>query len=443
MQIFCAALSLLAIFDFSLPTATDILSPGQTLTDGQVLACADQIYELGFFSPGNSTSKFLGIWYKATPDVVVWVANRENPIPAAEGGGLLALDSNGTLIISSSQGRIIWSSNSSVAASSPVLHLLNTGNLVVVDNSNNIWMSFDYPTDSRFPEMKMVDDSDAGLDRNLTSWKSPNDPSMGDFVHRIDNHVLPHTSIYKGNLKIYRSGPWNGKNFTGLPFAANRAFAPQLAFNNGRLVSLINPYNNSFYLRLTMNYTGLLQRYFLNEKRDGWILAYTMPSDTCDKYGLCGANSMCRPNEMPRCVCLNGFVPKSQKEWDEFTWRSGCTRLLPLDCRNEDGFKRFDSTKYPDTLSFRVETSMNADNCREECLRNCNCSAYADPYFSTEKIGCFLWFGDLVDIREFTGAVSIGPSIYIRVPKTEQGTRFLLIFGRIPCRSFEIFLVYQ
>ncbi|KAH6795542.1 hypothetical protein C2S51_036528 [Perilla frutescens var. frutescens] len=408
IQILCAALSLLSTFSFSLGAHT--LSPGQTLSDGQVLASPAQIFELGFFSPTNSTAKFLGIWYRATPDVVVWVANRQNPITSSP-AGVLALSKNGTLILSSSQRRVVWSSNSSMAAaSSPVLHLLDTGNLVLVANSMNIWQSFDSPTDTRLPGMAMVDDAEAGLDKHLTSWKSPDDPSVGDFVYMIENHGLPQMSVFARRDKKYRTGPWNGRFFTGLPLVRDPAFVAEMAFNNGRLVSLSDPYNSSFYMRLTMNYSGLLQRYIMNEERDGWILAFSMPSDTCDNYGWCGPNTMCKPYKTPVCECLKGFLPKSQNEWSVYAWTSGCNRISPLDCRKEDGFMKVDLVKFPDTLSFRVDDSMTVANCRDECFKNCSCTAYAAPYLSNERNGCLMWFGDLIDVKEFTEEVSTGPN---------------------------------
>ncbi|XP_057796170.1 G-type lectin S-receptor-like serine/threonine-protein kinase At4g27290 isoform X2 [Salvia miltiorrhiza] len=418
IQILCAALSLLAIFDYSPAAAIATLSPGQTLSHGQLLSSPAQIFELGFFSPANSTAKFLGIWYRATPDVVVWVANRQNPITGLT--GVLTLSKTGNLILSSAQGTTTWSSNSSTAAASnPVLRLLDTGNLVLAENATNIWMSFDYPCDTRLPGMKMVYDSGAGLDKHLTSWKSPADPSPGDFVYKIENHGLPQMSILMGNEKKYRTGPWNGRNFTGLPFVRDPAYGAEII--NGRLISYSDPYNSSIYMRLTMDSSGLLQRYTMNEERDGWILMYTIPSETCSNYAWCGANALCKPNTSPVCECLKGFMPKSEKEWSSYGWTSGCGRIPPLDCQKEDGFMKVDRVKFPDTLSFRVDDSMSVDDCREECLRNCNCSAYADPYlsFSTERNGCLMWFGDLVDVMEFTGEVSTGPRIYIRVPKTE------------------------
>ncbi|KAH6836400.1 hypothetical protein C2S53_015494 [Perilla frutescens var. hirtella] len=377
------------------------------------------MFELGFFNPGSSENRFLGIWYKATPEVVVWVANTQNPIIGLN--GVLNLATNGNLFLSSSHGgTIIWSSNSSMAALSPVLQLLDTGNLVVVERSMNIWQSFDYPGNTRLPEMKMVNDPDTGLDKHLTSWKSPDDPSAGNFVYKIENVGLSQFSVTMESKKQYRSGYWDGIQFTGLPLIFYRDITSIKDFSSdGRLLSIVELYNSSSIMRLTLSYSGLLQRYIMNEERDGWVLAFSEPNDICNRYGWCGPNGICRAYKQPVCDCLRGFVPKSQREWNVLAWTSGCTRTPPLDCQKEDGFLKVERIKFPDTLSFRLNSSMSIDECHDECLKNCSCTAYANPYSGSESSACLMWFGDLIDVVEYTGDVIVGPSIFIRVPISE------------------------
>ncbi|KAL2496260.1 G-type lectin S-receptor-like serine/threonine-protein kinase [Forsythia ovata] len=168
--------------------ASDTLSANQTIRDGQTLVSEGQIFELGFFSPGRSKDRFLGIWYKPTPEIIVWVANRNQLIIDSQ--GIFTISRNGTLVLSRGE-RIIWSSNLSSVASSPVMRLLQTGNFVCVDKTNGtsdnyIWQSFDYPCDTRLPGMQIVDNLGDGQDKYLTSWRSSDDPSLGDFTYRIE-----------------------------------------------------------------------------------------------------------------------------------------------------------------------------------------------------------------------------------------------------------------
>ncbi|KAL8510392.1 hypothetical protein ACS0TY_017273 [Phlomoides rotata] len=130
------------------------------ISTGQTLISPSQDFEMGFFSPGRSSNKFLGIWYKNTPDVVVWVANRNNLISGSH-GVTFSIYRNGTLEIRRKES-LLWRANPSVAASNPILQLLDTGYLVLVNDTTEqgssksfIWQSFDYPTDTWLPEMKL------------------------------------------------------------------------------------------------------------------------------------------------------------------------------------------------------------------------------------------------------------------------------------------------
>lgn len=415
-----AALCFFTIFEFSL--AADTLSADQTLADGELLNSPDQMFELGFFSPANSTNRFLGIWYRATPEVVIWVANRDNPIVGAQ--GVLALLKNGSLILSSAQSRMmIWSSNSSTAASSPALRLLDTGNLVLAEDLQSperyFWQSFDHPGDTSLPGMRLVQDFESGESIYLTSWKSADDPSIGEFSYRIENKGLSQLVIMKGAEKTYRSVFWND-HFTGYPIIRNAAWRIEAVTNRGRLVSASQPFNYSVISRVIMNNTGSLQRYMMNEERDGWGLTLAVPRDSCDQYGFCGPNGVCKIYKTTVCDCLNGFVPRSEQEWGIFNWSSGCTRNLTLDCQKEDGFMKVQGIKLPDSLNFRLNISISFRECHDECLRNCNCTAYAVPYFNNDS-SCMMWFGDLIDLREYTGDTSAEPILYIRVPVSELG----------------------
>ncbi|TXG69084.1 hypothetical protein EZV62_004019 [Acer yangbiense] len=42
---------------------SDTLEQSQQLEDGQHLVSADETFKLGFFSPGTSKYRYLGIWY--------------------------------------------------------------------------------------------------------------------------------------------------------------------------------------------------------------------------------------------------------------------------------------------------------------------------------------------------------------------------------------------
>ncbi|KAG8365052.1 hypothetical protein BUALT_Bualt18G0062900 [Buddleja alternifolia] len=409
-----AIIHALTFLKFSL--GADTLFPDQKIVNGQTLISQNQIFEMGFFSPGTSIKGFLGIWYKSTPGVVVWVANRNNPMPDSQ-GVLLSIARNGTLVISR-DGGIIWSLNSSGSASHPILQLLDTGNLVVMDNANKssyIWQSFDYPTDTRLPGMKMVDDPATGEEKYLTSWRSPDDPSPGDFVYKIENQGLAEMVILRVGIKRYRTGPWNGLYMSGAALRNQPFFKSNSVFKKDILTYILEPYSSSNIYRTTMEQSGFVRRYRMNERRDDWNIVLTLPFDPCDYYAQCGPYGVCSSEKEPMCECLKGFAKGGQRHWD---WSKGCTRSMPLNCEDGDGFLEVKAVKFPDLLKFWLNTSMSLSECRGECLKNCNCTAYANPYLTNGGSGCLMWFGDLIDIREIRG-VDSRQIMYIRLPVSE------------------------
>ncbi|KAK2976831.1 hypothetical protein RJ640_014615 [Escallonia rubra] len=213
------------IISFRVPkscSAADTISFNETFTDGQTLVSSGQSFELGFFSPsGSSSNRYLGIWYKSFPDTPVWVANRESPVSHSYGVLIVSADGNLVLLNNTIPSRVIWSSNSSRTVLNSVAQLLDTGNLVLKDSSNMnpdsyIWQSFDFPTDTFLPGMKLGWNLTSGLNLYLTSWKTTSDPSRGDYTCGIEISRLPQIVIRSGSVKTFRSGIWNGLRFSDI-----------------------------------------------------------------------------------------------------------------------------------------------------------------------------------------------------------------------------------
>lgn len=73
-----------------------------------------------------------------------------------------------------------------------------------------------------------------------------------------------------------------------------------------------------------------------------------------------------------------------------------------MDCQKGEGFVRLKDVKFPDLLEseFLLNKSMDLDQCKAECLKNCSCIAFANSDVRDGGSGCLIWFGDLIDIRE-------------------------------------------
>ncbi|OEL26182.1 hypothetical protein BAE44_0012799, partial [Dichanthelium oligosanthes] len=112
---------------------------------------------MGFFSPGASTKRYLGIWFSVSTEAVSWVANRDRPVN--DKSGALVVSDTGRLVLLDGSGQATWSSNS--ISTSPVeAQLLNSGNLVVRNRGSMtiLWQSFYYPSNALVAGMKMGKD---------------------------------------------------------------------------------------------------------------------------------------------------------------------------------------------------------------------------------------------------------------------------------------------
>ncbi|XP_022642912.1 G-type lectin S-receptor-like serine/threonine-protein kinase At4g27290 isoform X2 [Vigna radiata var. radiata] len=397
--------------------AEDEITPPQTISGNQTLVSPSQNFELGFFSPANSTHIYLGIWYKRIPNkTVIWIANRDKPL--VNSGGSLTFSDDGKLILLSHTGGVAWSSNSSGPAKNPVAQLLDSGNFVLKDYGNEryLWESFDYPSDTLIPGMKLGWNFKTGLNRHLTSWKNTSDPSSGEYTYSVDPRGLPQLFLHRGNKQIFRSGPWYGQQFKGdLALSANPVFKPIFVFDSDE-VSYSYETKDTIISRFVLSQSGLIQHFSWNDHHSSWFSEFSVQGDRCDDYGLCGAYGSCYINSSPVCKCLKGFEPKLLQEWERSEWSDGCVRKNTQVCSNGDAFQQFTGMKLPDATEFRTNYSISIDHCEKECSKNCSCVGYAKLDINASGKGCIAWFGDLLDIRE----VSVnGQDFYLRVAASE------------------------
>ncbi|KAL2337350.1 hypothetical protein Fmac_011796 [Flemingia macrophylla] len=398
-------------------STTDTITPSQPLHDnGTTLVSDDGTFELGFFSPGSSTNRYIGIWYKIiSVKTVVWVANRDNPIKDNTNSTMLTITKEGNLVlINNNNNQTLWSTNVTILATqplfSPMAQLLNTGNLVVEEGSNNnnseesfLWQSFDHPCDTLLPGMKLGWDLKTGNNRKLTAWKSWDDPSPGKLSWGMLLSSNPELVQWKGSIEYYRSGPWNGLRFSGQPVLRITPVVDGKFINDSNEVYYSYTLTENSVISITyLNQTlSLRQRIRWIPENKTWRVYESLPRDDCDPYNTCGPNGNCMVDESPVCQCLEGFQPKIPQNWNTLDWTEGCVRTKPWSCRvkNQDGFHRFASMKVPDTRNSWIYENMTLEDCKAKCLENCSCMAYSNLDIREDGSGCSIWFGDLIDLK--------------------------------------------
>ncbi|KAK1562848.1 hypothetical protein Q3G72_017918 [Acer saccharum] len=174
------------------------------LKDGDELLSSSSKFKLGFFTPSENpystidppSKRYVGVWYNNPEDSnsgTVWVANRNSPIIGKSGS--LRIDStDGNLKIFHSGGNPIAITSFEGARNTSVT-LEDSGNLVLHElNSNGsikgmLWQSFDYPTDTLLPGMKLGINLQTGHQWFLRSWLTLESPAEGSYTFGMDPNL--------------------------------------------------------------------------------------------------------------------------------------------------------------------------------------------------------------------------------------------------------------
>ncbi|CAH1415718.1 unnamed protein product [Lactuca virosa] len=417
--------SLLMILFFRISISTDSITLTQPVKDGDVLVSGGESFALGFFSPRNSSNRYVGIWYnKVSEQTVVWVANRDHPITNST--GILSLDETGNLVLrESTQPFVFWSTNvSGVVNNNDVsAQLLDSGNLVLFQGQNRqvySWQSFDHPSNTILPGLKFGIDKKTGMNRMATSWKSSGNPGIGEYSFKIETAGSTQLFLYKGTTAVWRGGSWTGHGWSGVPeMTQNYLFNVTYTDNNDEVALVYLIRNSSIFSRLVLNESGKVERSTWHDADRRWIVFWSAPKDECDGYSHCGPFGLCDPYKSGtfECDCLPGYEPRSPQDWYLRDASGGCKRKVGTEvCKEGEGFVELARVKVPDTSTARVNMSLGLEACKGLCLRNCTCMGYAVADISGGGRGCVTWYGEMIDTRSYSDG---GQSFFIRVDEEE------------------------
>ncbi|KAF7127924.1 hypothetical protein RHSIM_Rhsim11G0081300 [Rhododendron simsii] len=298
-----------------------------------------------------------------------------------------------------------------VSAVSYSARLLDSGNLVLFQGDSGsgggVWQSFDHPTNTLLPNMKLGLDRTTGLERFLTSWKSRDDPSTGEYSFQLEQKEFPQFILFKGSSRVWRIPTWLKPQRTA---KAEDMACPKI---NGTVV------NN-----LLVDELGSLKMVTWVGK---WAEFYSVPGDQC-VYGRGGANGYCNSNNGQdfECTCLPGYKPRSAEEWNLWDASGGCIKKrkeLSM-CGIGEGFVKVANTKIPDTPKAHVWMSLSVHECKDECLRNCSCLVYMSQAEGGARAICITWYENLIDVRRCMRRFpDEGIDLYVRVDAVELAQR--------------------
>ncbi|XP_050384050.1 G-type lectin S-receptor-like serine/threonine-protein kinase At4g27290 [Argentina anserina] len=401
----CYLVVLLLSHILSFCTCQDKLLPGQYISGNHTLVSSLGTFSLGFFKPENSTKYFLGIGFNTFPSTaLVWVANRESPLDSP---GFFTLNNDGNLVVLDQTRRnLVWSTNASLSASA-INHttalLADNGNLVLSFEELTLWQSFDHPSDTMLPGIKISLNKKTGQQRRFTSWAALDDPRPGKFTFGLDPNVPVQGFIWNETTPYFRTSVYVGKGTT-TEFLAGTATFFSYNSDDDEIHGVYSVSDSSMKFRVWLNPTGTLEYLLWEDSSKAWLDVGHLPSDNCDFYAYCGPYGACRKGEPPSppCKCLTGFTAKFPDQWAVGNWSGGCVRENMWTCTNNTrgNYVKFGNVKLPDHSILLNNMSMS--QCESECQQNCSCTAFAYVNATDQgNIGiCLAWFGELVDLVE-------------------------------------------
>ena len=412
-------------------SAANRLSSSESLTisSNRTLVSPGGAFELGFFKPSALPRWYLGIRYtEVSEKIYAWVANRDNPLLTST--GTLEISRNNLVLIGQFN-KTVWSTNLTSRDAPVIAELLSNGNFVLRHSDNNddpssfLWQSFDFPTDTLLPEMKLGIDHKNKRNWILTSWRAADDPASGNFTLKLETQWgLPEFILRMNHGWVAaRSGPWNGIEFSGIPeMQRSDNIISNFTVNSDEAAYSFRMTNHSIYSILTARDWMLVRVTWTSTSLEWKRSEDNLFTDICDVYHVCyGPNTYCDINTSPRCNCIRGFVPQNATEWaerDEVLGRSrsGCVRKTQLNCEEYHDFVLLNNTKLPDTKTATVDQGIIDEKiCKERCLSDCNCTSFA---FGKNGLGCVTWTGDLVDIRTYFEG---GYALFVKVSADDPG----------------------
>ncbi|TXG67197.1 hypothetical protein EZV62_008472 [Acer yangbiense] len=285
--------------------------------------------------------------------------------------------------------------------------LLDSGNLILINNNSQVlWQSFDYPTDTLLPGMKLGYDNVTGVSWSLVSWNSSQDPAPGVFSLALDSRIERQQLNIKHGSKIY----WTSDAEHFKLFAA----PDMLRGNSTEKSNYVTADNlgNSTISRIVLGVSGQL-------KLQSWAGVQGWNTSVASKCGRsgCGAFSICNTAAQVPCDCLPGFKSESNDSWAVDDRR--CVRKTVLGCNSsslskKDGFLRI---KYADLpINPQKLDVKSSRECEYATLNNCSRIAYS---FDVETGSCLVWDNDLLDLKQLSEDDANGKNFYLKLANSE------------------------
>ncbi|XP_027907977.1 putative receptor protein kinase ZmPK1 [Vigna unguiculata] len=388
----------------------------------------EKTFTAGFYAVGENAFCF-AIWYTRSPDTVVWMANRDQPVNGKR--STLSLLTTGNLVLTDAGQFQVWSTNTAAESRQVQLRLHDNGNLVLLESRNSssevvMWQSFHFPTDTLLPGQSLTKSS------SLVSSRSGSNYSSGFYRLFFDSENVLRI-MYQGPQvsSVYWPDPWLQNNNFGNGGAGNG----RSTYNDSRvavlddlgyLVSSDNftfrsiDYGTVLQRRLTLDHDGGARMYSRNNGEEKWTMAGEFRSHPCYVHGICGANSYCKydPPSGRKCSCLPGH------SWvDSEDWSQGCKPTFEILCSSNNN-RTEDETRFlriPDVDFYGYDYgyfgNYTYQQCENLCSQMCECRGFQHS-FSVEN--AFFQCYPKTHLRNGNSQPGFMGSFFLKLPSSSR-----------------------
>ncbi|XP_050234795.1 G-type lectin S-receptor-like serine/threonine-protein kinase At1g34300 [Mercurialis annua] len=317
--------------------------------DNKILLSPNSTFAAAFLPLPNSSTLFtFSIWYFKLPvKTIIWSAPTSTSSPLSTAASLVITPTGQLRLLNDSSGLInLWPGSQSMRNSSfSLLSLQESGRLVF---GNDIWDSFDYPTDTFLPTQNIT------VKTNLVSRN-------GKFSFENSSKL-----VFISDSENYYTTP--------SAFLQLRNDGSVAQLSGGSIISADFSVNATDRIRrLTLDDDGVLRIYSYDQSQGQWFVAWQAIQEVCQVHGICGPNAICMPGEsdLRSCVCPPGFRRNSVNS-------DACDRKIPLSDKTK--FLRLDYVNFTGGLNQSNLKVRNFTTCETSCLRNKSCQGFMFKY---------------------------------------------------------------
>nr|GEU72545.1 G-type lectin S-receptor-like serine/threonine-protein kinase SD2-5 [Tanacetum cinerariifolium] len=362
---------------------------------GLFLVSNTSSFGFGFNANTDITSFTLVIIHIASSRVI-WSANRGFPVGNSAN---FVFDNDGNAYIESN-GKIIWSTNTSGKGVSTLV-LLDTGNMVLVGNDGRyVWQSFSHPTNTLMPNqdfsdgMKLVSNP-----RNNQSFSL--EIKSGDMILSAGfRNPQPYWDMGKDKRRIINKDGGTLESATIVVnswrfYDQNKVFLWQFVFAEGTDANT--------------TWAAVLED-------DGFIRFYNLPGKTAGNLEIpgdsCGTPQSCSPY----LVCHDGNTCQCPSGLNEINCKPNVVSCsTPKDQKTL--INAGENLSYT-ALGFVPPSSKTTlEGCKSSCLGNCSCLVM---FFDNKSGNCYMFdqIGSFIDAKNGVSFES-----YVKVSRSLHGKK--------------------